>query len=76
MGTALAEVIGPIREGSPCCSRKGSLAAPQQAPTLYHFIPAGWLQKIFPRHYQRCEGRLERDKAKGLEWAAKAEDAP
>jgi hypothetical protein len=45
-----------------------SLATPQQARTLHHFIQGRWLQKIFPRHYQRYEGRLEKDKAKGFEW--------
>jgi hypothetical protein len=55
-----------------------SLAAPQQARnfTLHHFIQGCWLQKIFPRHYQRYEGRLEKDKGRGFEWAAKAEDDP
>jgi hypothetical protein len=49
---------------------------PRQARPVYHFIPAHWLQKYFPRHYQRCEGRLGRDKAKGDEWAVEVDDGP
>jgi hypothetical protein len=52
-------------------------APPRQAHPLYHFIPACWPQKYFPRLYQqRCEGRLGSDKAMAFEWAVKGEDTP
>jgi hypothetical protein len=75
VGVTLAKIIGCVGEPVHAANAGASLAWPRQARPLYHFIPACWLQKIFPRHYQRCKGRLERDKAKGFEWVVMAKDA-
>jgi len=59
--------------------RRAHAATARASPANTHSVslyPGTLAAEIFPRHYQRCEGRLERDKAKGVEWAVNADDGP
>ncbi len=55
-------------QGPPC-------TAPASTPVV-SIDPGLLAAEIFPRLYQRCEGRLGSDKAMAFEWAVEGEGTP